>query len=688
MKRVIFLALLFLVPGASAFNYMAVTHVTTPYVSIYEADAEGYTKLTDPGVLPAGAGSDAAFSPDGDFLAVAHSTTPFVTIYSVSGSTFTKLTNPATLPTGTGRGVAFSPDGNFLAVSHSTSPYVTIYSISGSTFTKLTDPATLPAGDGYGVDFAGDSSYMAVSHITTPFVTIYSIFGSTFTKLANPSTLPTGNGLGVDISDDSAYLAVAHDVSPYVTVYSVSGSTFTKLTNPATLPTGAAEDVAFSPESDFLAVAHAVSPRVSIYTLSGSSLTKIANPATLPTGDGYGVRFSPDGNVLSVGHDTTPYVTIYARDETTFTKQADPDTIPTGNARGIAFTDDFSQTGPTQIFCAEPLAVRFGYNFKEGFPYQQPGGDFITDVHNGPKRFESGATSDNRDYLGLGLDKSSRAYEVHFSIVTAAEGRNSIFKAIFSFQDDIPAVGNKGNAVDTGVSANSVRVTMTEQGGDWDVELHSVVDGVSAEDDAVDIGDNPNHEPTINENSFVFVVDTRAGTEEYRIEREDGTVILNAAIPPEFVDETVGSQWFVNQGSNTVLNSFLALDPDSLVTGTSTCLTDLEGVSSVNAPPPSGGGQGGGSDGGVIGDQPFFPGVNTGEFATATGMSLDQVGWLIGLLLILALAAGMAFIMPVLGIVGGLAGLGMSVAFGLIPVWFIIVIVIIGGALVVWFRRG
>jgi hypothetical protein len=44
------------------------------------------------------------------YLAVGHVTTPYITIYKRSGDTFTKLADPATLPTGVGYGCAFVPD--------------------------------------------------------------------------------------------------------------------------------------------------------------------------------------------------------------------------------------------------------------------------------------------------------------------------------------------------------------------------------------------------------------------------------------------------------------------------------------------------------------------------------------------------------------------------------------------------
>lgn len=103
-------------------------------------------------VLLAGAASASAVAFE-KFLAVAHNTSPFVTTYRQDADTFTKLADPAVLPTGVGRSVAFSADGTYMAVGYAASPFVAIYKRSGDTFTRLADPAALPTGVGYGVAF-------------------------------------------------------------------------------------------------------------------------------------------------------------------------------------------------------------------------------------------------------------------------------------------------------------------------------------------------------------------------------------------------------------------------------------------------------------------------------------------------------------------------------------------------------
>ncbi|MDD5312785.1 MAG: SwmB domain-containing protein [Dehalococcoidia bacterium] len=292
-------------------TYMAVSHVTSPFITIYKRSADNFTKLDNPAILPTGDGQGVAFSSDSTYMAVAHATSPFVTIYKRSADNFTKLDDPATLPTSTGHGVAFSPDSNYLAVTCQNPPYVTIYKRSADNFTKLDDPTNLPAANSWGVAFDPGSTYLAVAHVGSPFTTIYKRSADNFTKLDDPATTPTGNGMGVAFNHDSTYLAVAHSISPRVTIYKRSADNFTKLDNPATLPTGDGQGVAFSHDSAYMAVAHGNTPYVTIYNRSSDNFTKMDNPATLPTGTGKGVAFSHDSTYMAVAHTTSPYVSIY-----------------------------------------------------------------------------------------------------------------------------------------------------------------------------------------------------------------------------------------------------------------------------------------------------------------------------------------------------------------------------------------
>lgn len=50
-----------------------------------------------------------------------------MTIYQVSGTTFTKIANPGVLPAGNLEYANFSPTKQFLAVAGVTTPYIEVY---------------------------------------------------------------------------------------------------------------------------------------------------------------------------------------------------------------------------------------------------------------------------------------------------------------------------------------------------------------------------------------------------------------------------------------------------------------------------------------------------------------------------------------------------------------------------------
>jgi hypothetical protein len=251
---------------------------------------------------------DCSFSPNSEFLAVAHATSPYISIYQRNANKFVKLSNPATLPTNDAYGCSWSPNGEFLAVAHAVSPFVTIYQRSGTTFTKLANPATLPTGVGTGCSWSSNGEILVVSHTTSPYITIYQRSGTTFTKLSDPATLPTGNGKTCTFSPNSEFLAVGHTTTPYITIYQRSGTTFTKLANPATLPTGDVEGCSWTPNGELLTLVGSSFFYPVSYQRSGTIFTSI-NSSLNPTNCRM-ARFSPNGRIICLASGTSPYLSV------------------------------------------------------------------------------------------------------------------------------------------------------------------------------------------------------------------------------------------------------------------------------------------------------------------------------------------------------------------------------------------
>jgi WD40 repeat protein len=96
-----------------------------------------------------GFGFGCNFNFAGTIFAASLDASPFVERWSVSSGVFTKLSNPAVLPGGAGRDVKFSRDDVYMAVAHGGTPFVTIYTVA--TWVKVANPSTLPAGNCNGV---------------------------------------------------------------------------------------------------------------------------------------------------------------------------------------------------------------------------------------------------------------------------------------------------------------------------------------------------------------------------------------------------------------------------------------------------------------------------------------------------------------------------------------------------------
>lgn len=98
-------------------------------------------------------------------------------------------------------------------------------------------------------------------------------------------------------------------------------------------------------------------------------------------------------------------------------------------------------------------------------------------------------------------------------------------------------------------------------------------------------------------------------------------------------------------------------------------------------------GTGGGVSGGVVGSGSAMDPTALGD---AMGVSASAAGWFLGILLVVGIAVGLAFFGVWMGVLGGILGMGLAVTFGLIPMWFLLVLILLGTATVVlWFRgRG
>ena len=188
---------------------VAVVHQNSPYITAYPwTYASGFgTKYNNPSTLAPGNGEISEgvnFSPAGDAVAFAHGISPFVIAYPWNSATGfgSKYSNPGTLPTGDGSEAAFNNAGNVLAVSHSGSPAISVYQWSAGFGSKYSDPSVLPpAQSGYticnGVTFSPADDVIALAtYAAPPGIVAYKWNNTTGfgTKYANPTVGLPGQG--------------------------------------------------------------------------------------------------------------------------------------------------------------------------------------------------------------------------------------------------------------------------------------------------------------------------------------------------------------------------------------------------------------------------------------------------------------------------------------------------------------
>ena len=300
-------------------------YATSPYV--FYLSGSSYTKLANPGALPAtstnvairspngryvvvvsGAGTGAVriydlgsgapiyigglvsppiwggincvkFSPDSTKLLICDfSLSPYIWVYNVSNWTATTAPTPGKRALG-----CWSPDSTQIALIFYVSPWIVIYNASTGA-TASGQPASLPSAEVDMVGWSPDGAHLAVAtNMTTDKLWVYRT--DTWARISSPGTLPsgtpTGNNGGVVWSQDSSRLVVLTNSSPYIWSYTLSGQTLTYETSPVALPSGGANEIVFSPNGAKAFVAAAGATYLMTYVIPG--WTRGTDAVTQPT---------------------------------------------------------------------------------------------------------------------------------------------------------------------------------------------------------------------------------------------------------------------------------------------------------------------------------------------------------------------------------------------------------------------
>lgn len=268
----------------------------TPYVHAFPfTSASGFgTKFANPSTLPPNSTYDIAQTTGS--VAVSHITSPFISAYAFSSGWGTKYADPSTIPGRNSRGVSFNASGNFLAGvgERQNVPDATLYgyTFSGSGFGTWTPNTSHVVNTSFAVSFNPSGSVVAVGSDSSPFLFAYpysSGWGTKFTDPASPAAYPTG--LGWHPTGNAVVTNVLG--SPQIAAWPFSSGWGTRFANPATLPPSTGYSADFSRDGGAVAVAHAGSPRVTAYAWSSGFGAKFADPVSLPPNtDAETIRFA------------------------------------------------------------------------------------------------------------------------------------------------------------------------------------------------------------------------------------------------------------------------------------------------------------------------------------------------------------------------------------------------------------
>ena len=297
-------------------KYLAVG-VSGGYLHILKRDGESY--ITVKSVVLGISVKGVAFSPDNNYVAVSHTSSPYVTIFKqTSEDVFTALPAPGALPTGAAYGVAFDQSGAYLAVAHAITPFVTIYKRTEDAFNKIANPSTLPldtcCSASFGTDSITNDTYLALATKDDSYgIVVYRrSSGDAFTKLTTPSLGAYANGNSVSFTSDGVYLAIGFSIAPYTTVFKRTDAT--TISNLGT-PSGSAITYAvkFSPDNNYLIMGNSSNSYSKLYSRSGDNFTpiEISNGYSVYQTDA--IAITSDNSYVAFGSLDTGSKNIYLR---------------------------------------------------------------------------------------------------------------------------------------------------------------------------------------------------------------------------------------------------------------------------------------------------------------------------------------------------------------------------------------
>lgn len=369
-------------------KFLAITHATAPYLSLYVWNGEMYT----PRAIPASAAHSynynlaCCFSNDGNWFVLVQNDGShgqyIIRSYYVSASGGFSQRYVSGWEEFSGQYPTFctySPDDNYLSVMCRGGAALQVFRVTASIFNNgehiTYEQCELPNGNverSYHSSFGPSGNIIAFTYSAYDYrniiayrkkddLTFWQLRGSTFTEYYRSTN-------DAHFHPKKNYLVGVRESDPRICVYSLTEPTtpaesyvFTLVPNAVDeMPVGYGLRCMFSNTGNFLATFH-TSTGISIYAVDKYSLTintvpsnavakvnvgqdsfdRLLNPPTPPANTGRGCAFSTDDKYLAVAHATSPYISIYKRNDDVFTKLANPTGgLPTGDGWDCAFSSN------------------------------------------------------------------------------------------------------------------------------------------------------------------------------------------------------------------------------------------------------------------------------------------------------------------------------------------------------------
>ncbi len=304
--------------------YVAVSYITSPYVSIYRYLAGRYQKQDNYFTGDNSIGHQVlamTFSDDSSKLAIAIVAQPYLVLFDFAQGYPQKMPDVPGAGSGSADAhVSYALDwnGNYLAEGHPRGPHhLTIYDFANDQAVEIADVNESTTDVVHAVEFSPDGLTLAAGHVGAPVLTIYKKENDVFVKQNYRRFPRTGEIVKhLSWSFDSQYLAFINEGN--IQVYDMSGSSPIKKDILINRPAGFVYTaIRCAPAANIVAIAsyHEVNNNqgtIEFFNMGAAGVTKLDQPAIegLPSII-HDIRWTTDEQHFIVAHGGAPFLSVY-----------------------------------------------------------------------------------------------------------------------------------------------------------------------------------------------------------------------------------------------------------------------------------------------------------------------------------------------------------------------------------------